>query len=392
LKLFDSKNNKIKNLILDPKKTINIYECGPTVYDHIHLGNLRPILIVDIIINYLKFKNIKFNYLLNITDIDDKIILKAQNENKSEASISSYYLEQFLTILKKLNLNPPTSILQVTNHLNNLKKDLNSLLDQKVAYYKADGIYFEIKKFPKYNQISKNNQFALISQENKDSFDFALWKKTNKGLNWNYNSILGRPGWHLECASFISNYFKDTINLHLGGVDLKFPHHENERAIFYFLQPQKEIANIFFHNGHVFIKKLKMSKSLQNCIYVKDFLKIYDFNVIKYLFLLNSPLKPLNFNEDVFKFANKEIIKIKNLALKLNAIKIEKFKIEEFKNNQFLEQFLYFLENNLNFPNALMVLNKLIKTINTKLKQKIVVKSLNYQFKQILKLLGFKFN
>ena len=398
MKIFDTRSNQYQELILDQKKTINIYECGPTVYDHIHLGNVRPLLIADIIINFLQYKKQKYNYLLNITDIDDKIIAKAKKEKKTEKEISAYFQKQFLDIYRRLNLNFPSKILKVTNHINNIKKDIQYLLDKNVAYFDDDNIYFQIDKFLLYNQISKNKlvNLRLIKARNKqlgkNNFDFALWKKTNVGQKWNFDNISGRPGWHLECASFIAHYFQETIDLHLGGVDLKFPHHENERAIFYFLKNHQEISRIFFHNGHVLLNKLKMSKSLQNCLYVKDFLCKYDANVIKYLFLLNSCLKPLNFNEEIFTFSQNEINKIQNLSNQIQLIPSLNWKKIITKNdNSYLQKFLGYLENNLNFPNCLMVLNQLIKEIKKNFQDKSYNSNLIDQFWMMLKLLGLKF-
>ncbi len=402
MKLYDSLSKQIVDLDLLNKTEINIYACGPTVYDYIHIGNARPLVLVDLISRILKYQGKKVNFLLNITDIDDKIIDKAIKSEKTEVEISSFFSEQFLIDYACLNLNLPSKILTVTESIPEFIKYIDVLVNNKMAYVVNGNVIFDISKFSKYGELSNNKIDNLISnQEIKNenfklnNSDFVLWKNTDIGIKWDSKWSQGRPGWHLECAVFVDKYFKTDLDIHVGGVDLKFPHHENERGIF-MAKNNSEISKIWIHNGIVNINNKKMSKSLSNSFYVKNFIEHYDSNTLKYFFYLKKYMQPLNIDDNILVFVQKELSKMYNLIAKFEEnydirklLKGEDTKIEA---EQIFYAFMQELNNNLNTANALEILKLLIKKINIDLKQGKINYMLYEKFILALNILGFSFD
>ncbi|WFQ91348.1 cysteine--tRNA ligase [Mycoplasma feriruminatoris] len=398
MQLYDSLSKTKKTL---NKKSINLYCCGPTVYNYIHIGNARPVLLVDVLIRYLKSRNIKVNYLQNITDIDDKIILKALDNKLNELEVSQKYTKAYLEDLKSLNINKPDEIILISTKMNEMIKFIKDLVDINVAYVLDGDVYFNIKKYEnEYCKLSGYKLDELISGKRVEidskkhySLDFSLWKKTELGIKWDSVFGSGRPGWHTECVLLIDEYFKhQTIDIHVGGIDLKFPHHENERIQF-IAKNNKELADIWLHNGHLQIENEKMSKSLGNVILVRDFIKQHNKNTLRWIFLTTNYTQPLNISNDLIYQANKFFEKLTNLSKKTIQFIIKNdLNIKQIKKSEYIDQFNNYMEDDLNTSLVLSLIDSLIKQINKNIIDKnvddfnLLVSSLSY----ILDVLGFK--
>ncbi|WP_434323851.1 cysteine--tRNA ligase [Mycoplasma capricolum subsp. capricolum] len=398
MQLYDSLSKTKKNL---NKKTINLYCCGPTVYNYIHIGNARPIILVDVLTRYLKSRNIKINYLQNITDIDDKIILKALDNNLTELEISQKYTKAYLEDLESLNINQPDKIILISEKMNEMIGFIKDLVDIKAAYELDGDVYFDIKKYQneycklsgyKLDELISGKRIEIDSKKNY-SLDFSLWKKTQIGIKWDSFFGLGRPGWHTECVLLIDEYFNhQTIDIHVGGIDLKFPHHENERIQF-IAKNNKELADIWLHNGHLQINDEKMSKSLGNVILVKDFIKKHNKNTLRWIFLTANYTQPLNISDDLIYQANKFFEKLTNLSKKTIQFIIKNdLEISLIKQSKYIDQFNNYMDDDLNTSLVLSLIDSLIKQINKNILDNIsdnfnlLINSLSY----ILDVLGFK--
>lgn len=287
IKLFDAKNDKKKEL--DNKSKITIYVCGPTVYNSPHIGNLRPLITFDVLYRLLLRQNYSVHYVHNITDIDDKIIQKAKELNISEENITKQYTKEYFTLMDEFHVLFP-EIHKVSDEINNIISFIQKLIDNGYAYIDNGDVYFDVNKDKTYGEISHNNLkdlFLNVRIENEKNkkypLDFVLWKKTNEGLNWKAPWSTGRPGWHTECVVMINKYLDKKITIHGGGIDLKFPHHENENAQNYGVN-NCTLADIFSYVGHLTIENQKMSKSLGNVILAKDLINEYDVNSLRWFF------------------------------------------------------------------------------------------------------------
>ncbi|AOG59985.1 cysteinyl-tRNA synthetase [Spiroplasma helicoides] len=395
IKLYDTLSGSLKEL---KNKEINIYTCGPTVYNFIHIGNARPMILTDTLVRFLEFQNYKVNYLLNITDVDDKIIQRAIEENSDELEISKKYTNFFLKDLEALNIKMPSKITPISTKLNEMIIFIEDLIAKGYAYEVDGNVYFDIESNKsEYGVLSKqkikelNIGNRVEKEENKkNAADFVLWKKTNLGIRWESPWGLGRPGWHTECALLIDDYFDRGLDIHVGGIDLKFPHHENER-IQYVSKNYTELASIWMYNGHLSVEDVKMSKSLNNFILVKDFLSENHSNILRYIYLVSNYKQPQNLSSLVMKQAadwnNKVISLIKQVEWMtiINELKIES---EPIKTN--IEQFIKYMSDDLNTPMVLTLVDKMIKDLNKEIKEKVLTTSFE-DLKTILKVLGFNF-
>lgn len=374
-KLYDSLSKTFK--ILDTSKTINIYNCGPTVYNHIHIGNARPLIIFDVLYRYLISNNCHVNYVLNITDIDDKIINKAISENKTEIDISSFFTNEYLKIKKQLNTLEMKNY-KVSEHIDDIINYIQILIDKGYAYISNNDVYFDTSKIKDYGSLSNNNIEDLIANiriENKDNkknpTDFVLWKQTDVGLKWKTKFGEGRPGWHTECSCLINKYLGDSIDIHGGGMDLKFPHHENENAQNLALV-NKGLANIWLHIGMINIDNKKMSKSLNNFILVKDILLKYPYQVLRWFFYQTNFANPLNYSNEAMDNIYIEIKKIESTINKTKSILVMnnlQFNFD-LNNIQLENDFKDQIENNLNLANCITYILNMIKKINNLLRSK----------------------
>ncbi len=403
MKLYDSLKREFTEINV-PK--FCIYTCGPTVYDYIHIGNARPLILTDIIVRYLEYKEIKYKYLLNITDIDDKIIQKAAEQNITEEDHAQIYADAFFNDLKNLNIKSPTLITPISSKISEILIFIDDLIKKGFAYEKKGNVYFDIGQWNgEYGALSNQNINNLnmgerieIDENKKNPQDFILWKKTKTGKKWLSKWGFGRPGWHTECALLIDDFFKDTIDIHVGGIDLKFPHHENER-IQYMAKNSKELSNIWLHNGHLSIDDIKMSKSLKNTILVKDYLEENGVNSLRYIFLNSNYTQPLNINQDLINQSIDWVIKVEALLRTVNwgtaigeVVLINETPIDEdFNSYKYITNFESLLDDDLNTPMVISLIDEMCKNINIQIKNKRV--DLTYKkLLKIIKVLGFNFD
>lgn len=376
MKVYDSKNKKINDL--SNKEEIQMYVCGPTVYNHIHIGNLRPLVVFDMFNRTLVASGKKVNYVHNFTDIDDKIIDTARALNKTEKQISEEYIAGYNKVINQMNVLKPSHQPKVTENLDGIIKYIMIILEKGMAYEVNGNVYFRTTRLPAYGSVSNKNIKDLITgsrveeDKNKEEpTDFVLWKNTSIGVTWDSPWGKGRPGWHTECAHFIDKYNNGHVDIHGGGIDLKFPHHENENAQACVVNGCASLSDAWVHNGHLQIDGQKMSKSLGNFILARDVIREHGANVSR-LALLSSPYtQPINFSElivkDSKKLNDKILRTIKDLRIKY-ALYDEAANIEE--NNEYYNLVLESLKDNLNTSNAFMHLNNMIKEINKSISQK----------------------
>ena len=308
MKLFNTYSGKIDEFkTIEPNK-VKMYVCGPTVYDYAHLGHARCYITWDVLYRYLKFKGYDVTYCRNVTDVDDKILKKAEKENKTPQEVSQYWYKQFTNSMNKLNNLPPDIEPFATKTLGEMISMVKDLIANGYAYESGGDVYFRVKKFGRYGSLSgqpidqlESGARIEVGDLKEDPLDFALWKKDEK---FGYNSPwgVGRPGWHIECSAMSRKYLGKTIDIHAGGADLIFPHHENEIA-------QSECANgckfvnYWLHNGFVTINKEKMSKSLGNFLTIDDMLKNYDANTLRLFILTNHYRTPVEFSDEALSSA-----------------------------------------------------------------------------------------
>ena len=366
IKVFDAKSNK-KNEIVN--KNVSMYVCGPTVYNDPHIGNIRPLLTFDVLYRLLKVQNYNVHYVHNITDIDDKIIQRAIQTNTDEMQIAKKYTEEYFKLMEAFNVFIP-EIHKVSDEINEIIAFIQKLIDNKCAYVVNGDVYFDVKSIKNYGEVSHNNIQDLINNvriENdnnkKNPLDFALWKQTDLGLNWNSNWSKGRPGWHTECVVMINKYLDKQITIHGGGVDLKFPHHENENAQNYGAN-NCSLAQNFQYVGHLTINGQKMSKSLKNVVLAKDLLQKYQPEVIKWFFYQKYYGAPIDFSNEIMQEVSNQYNKI------INAINIFKTKyylstkqLPESKPS-YNQTFLDILNDDLNFANAVSYIQNQTKELS----------------------------
>ncbi len=363
MKLHNSYSNTLEEFKPIEENKVKMYVCGPTVYDYAHLGHARCYITWDVLYRYLKFKGYDVTYCRNVTDVDDKILKKAEKEGKTPEEVSKYWYEQFSKSMKALNTLKPDVEPFATKTLGEMISIVKDLIKNGYAYEAGGDVYFRVKKFPKYGYLSKQPIDSLesgarieVGELKEDPLDFALWKRDEK---FGYNSPwgVGRPGWHIECSAMSRKYLGKTIDIHAGGADLIFPHHENEIA-------QSECANgctfvnYWLHNGFVTINKEKMSKSLGNFLTIDDLLKKYDANTIRFFILTNHYRMPVEFSDEALSSAQAGVRRLLNAkATKINE-DLDITKTEEYK------QFTDAMDDDLNTSKALAVLFDLANKAN----------------------------
>ncbi len=292
---------------LDISEKIKIYLCGVTVYDESHIGHARTIIIFDVLRRYLETKGVNVVLIQNFTDVDDKIINRAKFENKSTEEISSKYIKNYFADFDALNVKRATNYPKATEHIKDIQDFIQKLIEKDLAYVSKNGVYFSVGKFPEYGKLSKKKIDELqsgvrvdIDESKKNPLDFALWKFSDLEPTWNSPWGKGRPGWHIECSAMSIKYLGENFDIHGGGRDLIFPHHENEIA-----QSEsftsKQFAKIWMHIGMVTINGEKMSKSLGNIKSIRYVLENWGPNVIRLFCLSGHYSKPIDYSEDLLK-------------------------------------------------------------------------------------------
>jgi cysteinyl-tRNA synthetase len=362
---------------------VGIYVCGPTVYDYIHIGNARPMIVFDTLRRYMEYKGYEVNYVSNFTDVDDKIIKKANEEGVESSVISERFIEECKKDMAALNVREATTHPKATEEIPDMIAMVETLIEKGHAYEVNGTVYFRTRSFADYGKLSKKNiddlrsgnRELLVSgeDEKEDPLDFVLWKPKKEGEpSWPSPWGDGRPGWHLECSVMSKKYIGDVIDIHAGGEDLIFPHHENEIA-----QSEaandKEFARYWMHNGFLKINNEKMSKSLGNFFTVREIGEKYDLQVIRFFMLSAHYRSPLNFSADLVEASKNGLDRIKAAAGKLeeavSAAKTEEMSEDE-KTNAFevpiyIAKFEAAMDDDLNTADAISVIFELVKFANT---------------------------
>ncbi|MFD0615837.1 cysteine--tRNA ligase [Paenibacillus sp. GCM10027629] len=298
---------------------VRMYTCGPTVYDYIHVGNARPVIFFDVVRRYLETIGYEVNYVTNFTDVDDKLIRKAEQLGTTVPEVAERYIQAFNEDIEGLGVRPATMNPRVTENIAEIVEFIQKLVDQDFAYASQGDVYFRTQKFKDYGKLSHQNieelQFGIrieVDERKENAEDFVLWKGAKPGeIYWSSPWGNGRPGWHIECSAMVKRYLGDTLDIHGGGQDLQFPHHECEIA-----QSEsvtgKSLANYWMHNGYINIDNEKMSKSLGNGISVVELRKKYKAPVLRYFMLSGHYRNPLNFTEEVMAQAENSVSRIEN--------------------------------------------------------------------------------
>ncbi len=399
MKIYEHISKELQDVSSDGKK-VKMYVCGPTVYNHVHIGNIRPIITFDVFNRLLIELGYNVEFIHNITDIDDKIIDRAKIENKDEMELSKFYADQYQIVLDNLNIKKDNMLFpKVSENIVEMENYIKLIIEKEFAYEVNGDVYFDTSKIKDYGSVSGKDieelevgEKSLKNESKKNDKDFVLWKKTETGLNWKTCFSEGRPGWHTECACLVYKYFNDQCDIHGGGVDLKFPHHENENAQNIAVS-NKGIARIWMHVGHLNINEEKMSKSLNNFILAKELLEKFDSNHIRWFFYQTSFTNPINFTSEIMNDSKNTIDSIlKNLNIFKSYLILEDMFNE---NIQYDKKNLVNLENNFNFPNTVTLIMEEIKKCNNllRIKEYENLNYLRYQLEYLLKnILGITIN
>ena len=384
MKIFNTLTRRKEEFVPLEEGKVKMYVCGPTVYNLIHIGNARPMIIFDTVRRYMEYKGYEVNYVSNFTDVDDKIIKKAIEEGVSAEEISTRYIKECKKDMADMNVKPATTAPQATQEIQGMIDMIQTLIDKGYAYPAADGtVYFRVKKFKEYGKLSHKNLDDLQSgfrslkvsgeDQKEDPLDFVLWKPKKEGEpSWPSPWCDGRPGWHIECSVMSKKYLGEEIDIHAGGEDLIFPHHENEIA-----QSEccngKIFARYWMHNGFLNIDNRKMSKSLGNFRTVRQIGEQYDLQVLRF-FMLNAHYRsPLNFSADLMEAAKNSLERILEAAGKLSDRKdnaaVENITEEELallkEAEGFVTKFEAAMDDDFNTADALAAIFELVKFANT---------------------------
>jgi len=376
IKLFNSLSKQKEIFYSNKKGHISMYVCGPTVYDLLHIGNFRGPIFFNILRNWFEYLDYKVNYVYNYTDIDDKIINKAQSEKSDIKLISEKYIYEFEKDYASLKIPKPSHNPKCTEHMDDIINFISDLIEKEYAYFNNGSVFFSIKKFKDYGKLSGKKIDDLlvghrvqINDNKKDALDFVLWKPSLKDEpGWNSPWGYGRPGWHIECSAMANKLLGNQIDIHGGGIDLLFPHHENEIAQSE-CRYNSNFSNFWVHNNLINFGNQKMSKSLGNIIKARDFIKDYNPEILKFLILGVHYRSVLNFNESQINSTIINLIKIySSISLAESIIDKKQKEIEalDFKNyiNNCELEISQFMNNDFNTPGLFSIIFKLVRKFN----------------------------
>lgn len=375
MRLFNTLTNKKEEFKPIEEGKVSIYICGPTVYNHAHIGNTRPMIVFDVLRRTFEYLGNDVTFVSNYTDVDDKIIKAAKAEGITEKELTDKYIKAYEDVRAGLNIEDPTYKPRVTETMPEIIDFIQVLIDKGYAYEVDGDVYFRVTKVKEYGMLSgikvedliagaSDRTLSVDDKKKESTTDFALWKKTNEGIQFDTPWSKGRPGWHTECVVMINKLFKDgKIDIHGGGQDLKFPHHENEiaQSMAYNGHP---IANYWMHNQMINIDGEKMSKSLGNVLWAKDLIVEFGCNVFKWLMLSTHYRNPLNMTDDVIAGVRKEVSKVENatknasLYLQVNHVPAHDYKKET------VDVMVNALEDDLNTSLALTQVLDQVKVLN----------------------------
>lgn len=383
MKIYNTLTRKKEEFVPIDKNEIKIYVCGPTVYNYFHIGNARPFVVFDTLRKYLEYRGNNVKFVQNFTDVDDKIINKAREEGVSAGEVSEKYIEEYYKDAAALNVKKASVHPKVTETMEDIIQFVEDLIKKGYAYEVDGDVYYSTRKFKDYGKLSKQNIEDLesgarieIGEKKQDPLDFALWKarKVDDEIAWESPWGMGRPGWHIECSAMSKKFLGETIDIHAGGQDLAFPHHENEIA-----QSEahngKPFANYWMHNGYITIDNEKMSKSKGNFFTVRDILASYSGEVMRFFLLSGHYRNPINFSDTLMEQAKNGLARMQNAKANLKYLMetgtdtmsdMEKDTVESF--NQYRQEFINSMEDDLNTADAITAVFELITAINTTVK------------------------
>jgi len=375
IKLYNSLSNSLEVFKPLHEGKVSMYVCGPTVYNYPHIGNMRPVVVFDTFRRFLSYVGFEVTYVSNFTDVDDKIIKQAQKENKTEKELTEFYINEFKKTTEAIGSQIPSITPKVTEYIQAIITYIDELVKLGAAYVVDGDVYFRVSKIKDYGALSGINVEDLVvgarieeNSKKESPLDFALWKTTTVGINWDSPWGKGRPGWHTECCVMIDTIFADHfIDIHGGGYDLKFPHHENEIAQAEAMHSNK-IANYWLHNAFINFGNEKMSKSLGNVVYAKDMIEKFGGPVTRLVILSAHYRQPVNFTDETVTAAQQEVNKMsmayRQMAL---ALQVKGYDLDSFK-PEYINNFLLALADDLNTANALAEIFNILKEANQTLR------------------------
>jgi cysteinyl-tRNA synthetase len=399
MKIYNTLTRKKEEFIPLEENKVKMYVCGPTVYNFIHVGNARPAVIFDTLRRYFKYKGYEVQYVVNFTDIDDKLINKAIEENTTVKKLAEKYIAEYLTDVTGLNiLESETIHPKATDHIGGIIKFIKELESKGFAYNVDGNVYFDTSKLENYGKLSKKNMEDLISgarvevsDEKRFPSDFVLWKKEKPNEpSWDSPWGKGRPGWHIECSVMSRDILGDTIDIHAGGEDLQFPHHENEIAQSESLTG-KPFANYWMHNGMINVENQKMSKSLNNFFTVRDVSKDYDLEILRFFIVSGHYRKPINYSRETIHQAEASLQRLYNAKRNLEFL-IENNSSGEVndeivtKLNNFKDQFEVAMDDDINTADAVTTLFEIAKYVNSSFDEFTAKETIIYAYDLFLKL------
>ena len=385
MRIYNTLTRRKEEFVPQEEGKVKMYVCGPTVYNYFHIGNARPFVVFDTMRKYLEYRGYKVKFVQNFTDVDDKIINRAKEEGVSAGEISEKYIEEYFKDAAALNVRKATVHPKVTETMPDIIKFVQDLIDKGYAY-EADGdVYYRTRMFDGYGKLSGKNVDELRlgasertssadDEKKEDPLDFALWKarKEDSEIAWDSPWGMGRPGWHIECSAMSKKYLGDTLDIHAGGEDLQFSHHENEIA-----QSEahngKQFANYWMHNGYINIDGVKMSKSLGNFKTVRDLLTQYDGEVLRFLILSGQYRGPIDFNPEILAQSQNGLKRMRNAKSNLKHLMAngadgdmtaaEAEAVEGF--DKYRQKFIEAMDDDLNTADAISAVFELVTAINT---------------------------
>ena len=380
MRIYNTLTRKKEEFVPIEEGKVKMYVCGPTVYNYFHIGNARPFVVFDTKRKYLEYRGYKVKFVQNFTDVDDKIINRAKEEGISAGEVSEKYIAEYYKDAAALNVKKASVHPKVTETMNDIIKFVEELIEKGYAYESDGDVYYRTRKFEGYGKLSGKNIDDLIAgariavgEKKEDPLDFALWKarKEDSEIAWESPWGMGRPGWHIECSAMSRKFLGNTIDIHCGGEDLQFPHHENEIA-----QSEAhngcEFAHYWMHNGYINIDGQKMSKSLGNFKTVRDLLENYDGEVLRFLILSGHYRGPIDFNPEILTQSQNGLKRMRNAKSNLKHLIAsgsgamtdeEKTKLESY--DQYRDKFIAAMDDDLNTADAISAVFELITAINT---------------------------
>ncbi|GIM33588.1 MULTISPECIES: cysteine--tRNA ligase [Paraclostridium] len=380
MKLYNTLTRTKEEFVPIEEGKVKMYVCGPTVYNFFHIGNARPFIIFDTFRRYLEYRGYDVKYIQNFTDVDDKIIKRGNEEGITPEQVADKYIDEYFKDADGLGIKRATVHPRVTDNINEIIEFIKELEEKGYAYAVNGEVYFDTQKFEGYGKLSKQNQEDLeagarieVNSQKRHPMDFVLWKPRKEGEpGWESPWSVGRPGWHIECSVMSKRYLGDTIDIHAGGQDLAFPHHENEIAQSE-ARSGKTFSNYWIHNGYININNEKMSKSKGNFFTVRDIADKYDLEVVRFFMLSAHYRNPVNFSDEMLSQSKAGLERLYNTKEKLE-FTLSNLKVTDIKEdekglseelNSFREKFIAAMDDDINTADAISVIFELARFINT---------------------------